>query len=127
MALRLVSTVYDYFQRACRRNDAGFRGIAGETCLDSDGNSAVFALELGSGGRIEGARYRCTTCVTLVALCERIAEELTGSTVEAASWWTAERLLSLHPEIPAIRQDRAMLAVKAVESALRRFTEGERN
>jgi hypothetical protein len=120
-----VATVYDYFRRACRRDPEQLSGIAGEKCIDSEGNSAVFSLEPSSSGVIESAQYRCTTCFTLVALCERLADELTGSSVADAASWTAERLLSLHPEIPAMRHDRAMLAVTAVQSAVRKYTEGD--
>lgn len=120
-----MPTVYEYFQRACTRRPEQFRGIAGEKCTDTDGNSAVFALEPASSDRIQTARYRCTTCVTLVALCERLADELTGSSLADASSWSAERLLALHPEVPAVRHDRAILAVKAVQSAVRKYTEGD--
>ena len=120
-----MPTVYDYFQHACRRDLEQLNGIAGEKCFDSDGNSAFFALEPSASGVIQSARYRCTTCFTLVALCERLAEELTGSSIADAALWTAERLLSLHPEIPAMRHDRAMLAVTAVQSAVRQYTEGD--
>jgi hypothetical protein len=120
-----VPTVYEYFQRACTRRPEQFRGIAGEKCTDAYGNSVVFALEPASSDRIATARYRCTTCFTLVALCERLAEELTSSSLADARLWTAERLLSLHPEVPAVRHDRAMLAVTAVQSAVRKYTEGD--
>ena len=119
-----MSTVYDYFQRACRRDQEQLRGITGDKCVDSEGNSALFALVLEGSGRIRAAQYRCTTCVTMFALCERLAEELTGATVTDASTWTANRLLSLHPEVPPVRHDRAMLAVFAVQSAVRKYTEG---
>lgn len=126
MAYISVPTVYDYFQRACRRDPEPLRGISGDECFDSDGNSVVFALETGKSERILRALYRCTTCVTLVALCERLAEELSGSTTAEAASWSAERLLSLHPEVPPVRRDRAMLAVTAVQSAIRKHTEGAR-
>lgn len=118
-----MPTVYDYFQRACRRDSDRFCGISGEQCFDSDGNSAEFRLDA-RDGRIRSAQYRCTTCVTLVALCEHLAEVLTGSALDEASSWTPERLLALHPEIPAMRRDRATLAVMAVQSALQKCMEG---
>ena len=119
-----MSTVYDYFHRACRRDPEQLRGITGDKCVDSEGNSALFSLQPETSGRIVAAQYRCTTCFTLVALCERLAEELTGATVTDASQWTVERLLSLHPEVPPVRHDRAMLAITAVQSAVRKSTEG---
>lgn len=126
MAYISVPTVYDYFQRACRRDPEPLRGFSGDQCFDSDGNSVVFALETAESELIVKGRYRCTTCVTLVAFCERLAEELSGSTTVDAASWSAERLLSLHPEVPPVRRDRAMLAVTAVQSAVRKLTEGAR-
>jgi NifU-like protein involved in Fe-S cluster formation len=118
-----VRTVYDYFQRANKRTFDRFNGISGAKCVDVEGNSAIFWLE-SADGRIVAAEYKCTTCCTLVALCEHLAEALTGVTFDDARQWTAEQLLALHPEIPPVRQDRAMLAVSAVQSALQKSMEG---
>jgi hypothetical protein len=114
-----VLTIYDYFQRACRRQAEPFSAETGQTCFDSDGNSAVFCLEV-RGNRIVGAQFRCTTCCTLVGLCEHASELLTGMSVADAGSWTARRLLVLHPEIPAARYDRAALAAEAIRSAAQR-------
>jgi hypothetical protein len=115
-----VATLYDYFQRACRtpRNTAG---LPGERCFDDDGNSALFWIAASEDGRIEAVAYRCTTCFTLVGLCEHLAELAAGTTLRDPSGWTAERLLSLHPEIPGSRRDRAALAVAALQSAARQW------
>jgi len=70
------------------------------------GNCASFQVEL-EAGRITRAVYRCTTCVTLVALCEHLAELAVGSSVEEAAAWEAQLLLRRHPEVPRERRDRA--------------------
>lgn len=117
-------TLTDFFERACRRERGTPFGMPGEPHLDPDGNSALFWLSLGKDRRIATVQYRCTTCFTLVALCEHLAELVRGVSPEAAAGWTPERLLSLHPEIPVYRRDRAKLAVAAMQSAAARQSKG---
>jgi hypothetical protein len=108
--------VYYYFQQACRREVQPMPSrIQFET---NDDARAAFVLGIGALERIESVEYRCTTCVTLVALCEHLAQELRGSTIQQARSFTAERLLTLHPEIPSVRSSRAQLALAAVRAAL---------
>lgn len=114
-----MPNVFDYFERACRREPQPLRGMAGETCVDPDGASAVFSLEV-TGDHIVKAAYKCTTCCTLVGLCEHAAEMLSGMRTDEAARWTAATLLARHPEIPPMRQDRASLAARAVASAANR-------
>jgi hypothetical protein len=112
-----VTTIYDYFQRACRGASAR-DGLRGERCFDTDGNSAVFWIAVAPDRRIEAVTYQCTTCFTLVGLCEHLAELAAGTMLPDAIGWTADRLLSLHSEIPNNRRDRAVLAVAALQSAV---------
>jgi hypothetical protein len=108
--------VHYYFQKACRRQ---LRPLTEPMHIVADENvQAGFAIRLGSTERIDIIDYRCTTCVTLVALCEHLAEELRDSTVEFARSLTAAKILALHPEIPLSRGSRAHLAVAAVHAAL---------
>jgi NifU-like protein involved in Fe-S cluster formation len=116
-----VPSVYDYFERALRRDMGDFRSTPGNESTDVEGNRAVFNLDV-DRRRIATARYRCTTCVTLVALCEHLTDLLPGMTLEQARSFTAAELLRLHPEIPPGQRDRAVLAVAAAHSAL---TQGE--
>lgn len=89
-------------------------GALGEV-ISSEGKSAVFALDV-RDGRIVAAAYRSSTCATLVAACEHIAESVRGSALPVDI--TVERLLAECPEIPAERYDSVRLAVKAFTSAL---------
>lgn len=120
---RPVPNVYHYFERACRRDPAPLNGSQGGKVVDEDGNSVVFWVET-EGNRIVGAAYRCTTCFTLIALCEHLSEILGGMDLETARRYTAADLLGLHPEIPPSRRNRAELAVAALRSAL---AEAEKN
>jgi NifU-like protein involved in Fe-S cluster formation len=121
-----LDTVQDYFERALRRAADPPSGIPGEPCFDRDGATAQFWISADASGRIAAARYRCTTCMTLVALCEHLAELVEGKTVGAARSRTAERLLSLHREVPPVRQSRASLAISAMQSAVAKQFEGAR-
>ena len=75
-------------------------------------------IRLGSSGCIDEIEYRCTTCVTLVALCEHVAEDLRGVGLDRARELTAADILKLHPEIPYSRHSRADLATAAVRAAI---------
>ena len=72
------------------------------------------------GERITKADYRCTTCVTLVALCEHLAELAEGMRLSDAARYEPEVLIGKHPEIPPERRDRAGLAAEALRAAARR-------
>jgi len=111
--------VYHYFQQAYRRTlDPAVPPplVARQVVLDDA--EASFAVRLGSDGRVASVVYRCTTCMTLLALCEHVAEELRGATLDQARSLCAEDLLRKHPEIPVSRQSRARLAVAAAQTAM---------
>jgi NifU-like protein involved in Fe-S cluster formation len=114
-----VHNVYYYFQRACEREIVPLLGLPGDKTVDEDGNSVVFWID-SSNGRIAGVYYRCTTCFTLLALCEHVAELVTGMDIESARAFTPDQVLALHPEIPPERHYRATLAITALRSALDR-------
>jgi NifU-like protein involved in Fe-S cluster formation len=107
--------VYYYFQKAYRRQlqqTSSFRFLA------DDDAQAAFVIRIAPPDKIAAVEYRCTTCMTLVAVCEHIAEELQGSTLARARTLTAENILQQHPEIPQSRHSRAHLAAAAARAAL---------
>ena len=107
-------SIYDYFQHACCRVPAGAGGFAGEVVQGEDGACAQFFLEIDRRG-ITTATYKCTSCVTLVALCEHVAELVAAGEERI----TPERLLRLHPEIPPSKRERAELAAEALRAAMK--------
>ena len=107
--------VYYYFQQACRREVSP---EVPQRWISEDDVTAGFRLRVGKAGRIDQADYRCTTCMTLVAMCEHAAESLRGATLDEARTRSAGDLLDRHPEVPPIRHSRAHLAVAAVQAAL---------
>ena len=108
--------VYHYFQQAYRRQLQPL--LSPLRLISEDGLQAAFAIRLCDAGRIERVEYRCTTCMTLVALCEHVAEQLLGATLEEARALDAGQLLKQHPEIPPSRRSRAHLALNAARAAL---------
>jgi NifU-like protein involved in Fe-S cluster formation len=108
--------VYHYFQQACRRR---LQAVPSPLRPVTQGDAeAAFVLNVVGPGRIQSVEYRCTTCMTLVALCEHVAECLQGATVEEAKALTAEYILELHPEVPPNRHARAHLAIAAARAAM---------
>lgn len=116
-----MHNVYHYFQRACERATVTHVGLSGEKVVDEDGNSVVFWVD-SVEGCVLSTGYRCTTCFTLVALCEHIAGLLPGMDIEVARAFAPAQLLALHPEIPPERHHRATLAIAALRSALDRHS-----
>ena len=119
----MAKGVYDYFTQALRRSRGPLIGTPGHVVFGADGVQALFAID-GAAGRIAAATYRCTTCVTLVAFCEHLAELVHGATLEQAASLRAADLLALHREVPDGRTDRASVAVAALHAALGRQQEG---
>jgi len=113
---RSAVTIYEYLQRAFRRPPAPLPPGAA-WCHDGDRNLVAFGARL-ECGRIIALGYRSTTCATLLALCEHLAEMVPGMTSAEALAYSAEDLLALHPEIPAGRRARAYLAVRALHAGL---------
>lgn len=109
--------VYDLFHQALRHNRREPQ-TWGPTLQASDGVTASFALEL-QDGRLSAVSYRATTCITLVALCELLAQQATGLTIAEAQSLDAAWLLQAIPEIPQARQPRAELAAEAFHASLR--------
>jgi NifU-like protein involved in Fe-S cluster formation len=108
---------YDYFQRALRRPLEPLTGAVGRRVQDESGNAAQFAVEL-QDGRIVGVRYRCTSCTTLVAVSEHLAELAAGCTSDAMLAMSLDELLALHSGVPEAKRGSAALALHAFQSAL---------
>jgi NifU-like protein involved in Fe-S cluster formation len=109
-------TIYDYFERACRRP---LRAVDGALVRDVDGNCTVFSVRI-DAGRIVELHYQSTTCTTLVALCEHLCELVKGLEARAVIEMQPETLLALHPEIPEPKRATAALALEALKSAVQR-------
>ena len=110
-------TVAELFERGFRRSRDKPFAIEGETVRDAEGNSARFSLEL-DGGKLAGLRFRVSSCTTLIAYSEALAELLPGLDAGLAAHFTPAELVAALPGVPALKQNRAVLAVAALRSAL---------
>lgn len=112
----MPAAIHHYVQRAFRRPTARFP-LEGAVVCEEDRVCAAFALEC-RDGHVAAVAYRSSSCATLLALCEYLAETLPGSTLDRVAALTAGDLLAAHPGIPPSRHSRAALAVRALQAAL---------
>ena len=110
-------TVSELYERGFRPNRAAPLPIEGEQLTDAEGNAARFSIDV-ADGKIAGAGFRATSCATLIAYCEFIAESVPGFRLEIARELTAINLVEALPGVPALKRERAMLAIAAFRAAL---------
>jgi NifU-like protein involved in Fe-S cluster formation len=115
-------TVSELFERGFRRNRAAPLPIEGEQLTDAEGNAARFSIDV-ADGKIAGLGFRATSCATLIAYCEFIAESVPGFRIEIARELTAANLAEALPGVPALKRERAMLAIAAFRAALTSYLE----
>ena len=70
-------TVSELFERGFRRNRAAPLPIEGAQLTDAEGNGARFSIDI-ADGKIAGVGFRASSCATLIAYCEFIAEIVPG-------------------------------------------------
>jgi NifU-like protein involved in Fe-S cluster formation len=110
-------SVAELFERGFRRNRQAPLAIAGETCSGADDNTVSFSLDQ-TDGRIAAVGFRASCCATLIAYCEFIAEIVPGFGIEVARGLTAQNLIEGLPGVPALKRDRALLAMAGFRAAL---------
>jgi NifU-like protein involved in Fe-S cluster formation len=110
-------TVAELFERGYRRNRQNPLPLQGEAIADAEGNSARFSIAV-SEGKLADARFQATACTTLIAYCEAITELLAGFSAAMAGQLSSKDLVDALPGVPALKQDRAVLAIAAFRSAL---------
>ena len=110
-------TVSDCFERGRARMRRAPLPVAGRAVAAANGLSARFEIEV-ADGIVRALGFRATSCVTLVAYCEALAELVEGGRVAAAAGLQAAVLAELVRGVPAAKRDRAPLAVAALRAAL---------
>jgi len=110
-------TVSELFERGYRRNRAAPLPVEGAQCADTDGNTARFSMVI-ADGKIARIGFRATTCATLIAYCEYVAEIVAGFSLEIAKELTAAELVASVPGVPPLKQNRAILAIAAFRAAV---------
>jgi hypothetical protein len=84
-------SVSELFERGFRRLRDAPLVIEGDACSDAAGNFARFSVDV-SGSRIKRVGFRVSSCATLIAYCELIAETLPGFHCEIARAMTVDEL-----------------------------------
>ena len=110
-------TVSELVERGFRRRRAPPLPIEGPACGDAEGNTARFSLAVGDGA-IGTVSFRASSCATLIAYCEFIAEAVEGFRLDLARELTTADLVARLPGVPALKRERAILAVAAFRAAL---------
>src|SRR5262245_47530963 len=115
-------SVSELLERGLRRNRTAPLAIEGVPMTDADGNTARFSLNV-AGGKIAAASFRASSCATLIAYCEFIAEIVPGSRLDLAPVLTSEDLVARVPGVPPLKRDRAVLAIAALRAAIAEASE----
>jgi NifU-like protein involved in Fe-S cluster formation len=110
-------SISELFERGYRRNRSAALSIEGTRQADAEGNTACFSLDT-TDGRIAGIGFQATTCATLIAYCEYIAEIVLGFRLEIAHELTAVQLVAAVPGVPPLKHERAVLAIAAFRACL---------
>ncbi len=110
-------TITELFDRGFRRNREAPRAMVGATCTGAEDNSASFSLDV-ADGRIAAVGFYASCCATLIAYCEYIAEITPGFGLAIAREITAANLVASVPGVPALKRDRAVLAIAAFRAAI---------
>lgn len=110
-------SVSELFERGFRRLRDAPLAIEGDACSDAAGNFARFSVDV-SGSRIKRVGFRVSSCATLIAYCELIAETVPGFHCEIARAMTVDEIVAALPGVPAYKHERAALAVAALRAAL---------
>jgi len=110
-------TVSELLERGLRRNRAAPLPIEGAECRDGHGHGARFSLRI-EAGRVAGVGFRVSSCATLIAYCELIAETAPGQRRELAAEMSPRDLVEALPGVPRLKHERAGLAIAALRSAL---------
>jgi NifU-like protein involved in Fe-S cluster formation len=110
-------TVSELFERGFRRNRSAPLALEGSARSDAAGNLARFSLDI-EDGRIKEIGFRSSSCATLIAYCELIAETVPGFGHEIARALTAKEIVEALPGVPPYKRERAVLALAAFHDAL---------
>jgi hypothetical protein len=110
-------SVLDYFDRGLRRSRQATFPVVGDVIQGPNRLSARYDLRV-EDGSIRGVSFKASTCVTLVAYCELLAEWATGKSLRDAMLIDPGELADGLAGVPVMKRDRAMLAARALQSAL---------
>lgn len=110
-------SVSDLFDRGLRRSRQVPLPVQGDERRGAGDLVARFSLSV-ENGKLGQVRFKASTCITLIAYCELIAETATGGSIQQSARLSAADLVAALPDVPALKRDRAPLAIAAFRDAL---------
>jgi NifU-like protein involved in Fe-S cluster formation len=110
-------TVWTCFDRGLRRSRHRWLPISGPPRTDGHGLRSQFSLDV-SEGVVRAATFRSTTCITLIAYSELLAEWVVGMPLQDAIRLRPADLVNALGGVPPAKHDMAVLPVQALQSAI---------
>ncbi|MBI3702504.1 MAG: iron-sulfur cluster assembly scaffold protein [Rhizobiales bacterium] len=115
MSQRLTAS--ELCDRGLRRRRLEPLAIVGPTLHGNDGLTAQFSLRC-EGDAVTSIRFKASSCATLLAYCELIAELAVGRSIAECARLSAGALVATLSDVPVFKRDRAILAVSTFHQAL---------
>jgi NifU-like protein involved in Fe-S cluster formation len=111
-------TVVDYFNLGQQRSkrSAPLTHV-GEVVSGPLGLTVRYELDV-ERGVVRQVSFQASTCVTLIAYCELLAQRATGVSMRDVLCLRAEELAGELPGVPVHKRDRVWLAVRAMQQAI---------
>ena len=116
-------SAFDHLIRGFRRNGGPLLAVVGEVASDGDGRTAQFSVEV-EDGVLKAVSFNVSTCATLIAYCEFVAEGMTGATLSQAVALIPEQVIAPLKGIPPHKHDCARLAISALHAAVKKALNG---
>jgi NifU-like protein involved in Fe-S cluster formation len=113
----------DYLIRGFRRNHAPSLPIVGRVVRDRAGHTVQFSIDVREGV-LNAISFNVSSCPTLIAYSEYIAERVTGSKLSHAIALTPQAVIASLQGIPPYKCDCARLAVTALRFVVKAALEG---
>ena len=110
-------TVLDYFNLGLQRGKHASLPHVGDEIQGPAGLTVRYQLRV-EHGVVQQVSFKASTCVTLVAYCEMLAQWATGIPVRDAICICAKELADSLVGVPTCKRDRAWLAVQAMRQAV---------
>lgn len=110
-------SVVDYVKAPRLRTSEPLAHPYGERVYLANGVGVRMAVDL-VDSNIRGLTYESSTCTTLIAYAEVLGELVIGNSAREAARITPASLVAALEGVPASRQDRAIIALRALWSAV---------
>lgn len=112
-------TASELCDRGLRRSRLEPLALVGPILYGNDGLTAQFSLRF-EGDAVTSIRFKASSCATLLAYCELIAELAVGRSIAECAQLSAGALVAALSDVPVFKRDRATLAVSTFHQALAR-------